>query len=67
MLRVPSRTVISTPDARIFPAKLLLFGEHVLLLGATALAAPVTAFGGHWARSEDEDDGGDQGSVLHRV
>ena len=27
-----------------YPAKLLLFGEHVLLLGASALAAPVPAF-----------------------
>lgn len=36
-------------DERIFPAKLLLFGEHVLLLGATALAIPLTAFGGKWA------------------
>ena len=34
---------------RIFPAKLLLFGEHVLLLGAPALAVPVSAFGGAWA------------------
>ncbi len=33
----------------MFPAKLLLFGEHVLLLGASALAVPVSAFGGYWA------------------
>jgi len=32
----------------MFPAKLLLFGEHVLLLGAPALAVPVPAFFGQW-------------------
>jgi mevalonate kinase len=31
-----------------FPAKLLLFGEHILLKGAQALAVPVPVFGGHW-------------------
>lgn len=36
---------------RIFPAKILLFGEHILLKGATALAAPATAFSGKWQRS----------------
>lgn len=45
----------TTLDSRIFPAKLLLFGEHVLLLGATALAVPVPAFGGRWAWSEYRD------------
>lgn len=40
--------MIQALDSRIFPAKLLLFGEHVLLLGATALAVPVAAFGGQW-------------------
>lgn len=34
---------------RHYPSKLLLFGEHILLLGARALAVPVPAFGGHWA------------------
>lgn len=34
---------------RNFPSKLLLFGEHVLLLGATALAVPIRQFGGRWA------------------
>ena len=33
---------------RNYPAKLLLFGEHVLLLGASALAVPVPAFSGKW-------------------
>lgn len=38
---------------RNYPAKLLLFGEHVLLLGASALAVPVPAFTGKWARAEN--------------
>ncbi len=33
----------------MYPAKLLLFGEHVLLIGAPAVATPVPAFGGKWA------------------
>jgi mevalonate kinase len=33
---------------RKFPAKILLFGEHVLLKGAQALAIPVPAFYGEW-------------------
>ncbi|MFN0036544.1 MAG: hypothetical protein ACKVUS_15875, partial [Saprospiraceae bacterium] len=43
---------IPAHDHRTFPAKLLLFGEHVLLLGASALAVPVPAFGGHWAQGK---------------
>ena len=39
-----------------YPAKLLLFGEHVLLLGATALAVPVPLFSGHWDWENDEDE-----------
>jgi mevalonate kinase len=31
-----------------YPAKLLLFGEHIVLHGATALAVPTTGFGGQW-------------------
>lgn len=41
---------------RNYPAKLLLFGEHVLLLGASALAVPVPAFRGKW--KEEESSGG---------
>lgn len=37
---------------RHYPAKLLLFGEHILLSGAPALAVPVAAFSGHWEWSE---------------
>lgn len=36
---------------RTFPAKILLFGEHILLKGATALAAPSPAFAGQWLQS----------------
>lgn len=52
---VPSRTVTTTFNPRIFPAKLLLFGEHVLLLGAPALAVPVQAFSGQWAWQQEQD------------
>lgn len=52
---VPSPSVTPILDPQIFPAKLLLFGEHVLLLGAPALAVPVDAFGGQWARSAQKD------------
>lgn len=38
---------------RYYPAKLLLFGEHVLLMGATALAVPLPAFGGRWTWRKD--------------
>ena len=55
LLGVPSQPVIPPLDPHIFPAKLLLFGEHVLLLGATALALPVSAFGGQWAWSDQRD------------
>jgi mevalonate kinase len=42
-------------NQRSYPAKLLLFGEHVLLLGAPALAVPLQAFGGQWAWSQTAD------------
>lgn len=35
----------------MFFAKLLLFGEYLLLHGAPALAVPIAAFGGDWAWS----------------
>lgn len=31
-----------------YPAKVLLFGEHILLRGAAALAAPLSLYGGQW-------------------
>jgi mevalonate kinase len=37
-----------------FPAKLLLFGEYILLLGAPALAMPLAAFSGRWRKSDDQ-------------
>lgn len=40
---------------RNYPAKLLLFGEHVLLLGASALAVPVPSFYGKWAMGAPEN------------
>ncbi len=39
-----------------YPAKLLLFGEHVLLLGASALAVPVPAFSGYWEQASPKAD-----------
>lgn len=39
-------------ERRNFPAKLLLFGEHVLLLGADALAVPVPKWHGEWSWAE---------------
>ena len=52
--RLPMK-VNQTVESRVFPAKLLLFGEHVLLLGAPALAIPVAGFGGHWAMGTQPD------------
>ncbi len=40
-----------------FPAKLLLFGEHVLLLGASALSVPVRRFSGYWNWAADFNNG----------
>ena len=31
-----------------YPAKLLLYGEHITLRGGEALAVPLPQFGGHW-------------------
>ncbi len=39
------------PHMRHYPSKLLLFGEHILLLGARALAVPVPKFWGKWAEA----------------
>ena len=44
---LPEMIEFSLP-IRQYPAKLLLFGEHLLLLGSTALAIPVPAFAGRW-------------------
>lgn len=41
---------------RPFSGKLLLFGEHVLLLGASALAVPVSAFSGEWVLAKGHED-----------
>lgn len=39
-------------NKKIYPAKVLLLGEHIVLHGADALAAPLPLFGGHWAFAE---------------
>ena len=39
-----------------YPAKLLLFGEHVLLRGAPALCVPVPAFGATWEQASPKAD-----------
>jgi mevalonate kinase len=39
-----------------YPAKLLLFGEHVLLRGAPALCVPVPAFGASWEQASPKAD-----------
>lgn len=38
---------------RNYPAKLLLFGEHVLLLGASALAVPAPVWNARWVLNSD--------------
>ena len=35
--------------APVYPAKLLLYGEHITLRGGEALAVPLPRFGGRWA------------------
>ena len=50
---------------RIFPAKLLLFGEHIVLQGATALALPTATFYGQWAfATTTPDDAAAQGNIA---
>lgn len=39
-----------------YPAKLLLFGEHILLRGAPALCVPVPAFGASWEQASPKAD-----------
>ena len=41
---------------RNYSSKLLLFGEHVLLLGSTALAMPVPAYSGKWVTTGAQPD-----------
>ncbi|MCC6410914.1 MAG: hypothetical protein IT270_04605 [Saprospiraceae bacterium] len=51
----------------MYPAKLLLFGEHVLLLGATALAVPVPAFSGRWSADENDPQAEKSREALRRL
>ena len=44
---------LARAKAAIYPAKLLLFGEHSVLRGSQALAVPFRQFGGQWAYSDD--------------
>lgn len=53
-------------STRIYPAKLLLFGEHLLLRGATALAVPVPTFFGQWVQ-KDPDNAPLQWQQLHAL
>jgi len=46
-----------TASSAIYHAKLLLFGEHLLLTGASALAVPVPAFYGQWKWGETPETG----------
>ncbi len=47
-----------------FPAKLLLFGEHTVLKGASALAIPFRQFGGSWKQGAAPEGQPDIGSFL---
>ncbi len=51
----------------MYPAKLLLFGEHVLLLGAPALAVPVPAFSGRWATEGNDPQAEKSREALRRL
>ena len=43
---------------KIYHAKLLLFGEHTVLRGSMALAAPYPYFGGRWVQAASEPSDG---------
>ncbi len=43
----------------MYPAKVLLFGEYVVLLGARALALPLRRFGGEWVWANPSDAQGE--------
>jgi len=40
--------IMALPSDNFFPGKLLLFGEHILLKGARAIATPVPVYFGEW-------------------
>jgi mevalonate kinase len=46
--RVPNILGVQIQLMHTYPAKVLLFGEHILLRGAAALAAPLSLHGGQW-------------------
>jgi mevalonate kinase len=40
---------------RVFPSKILLFGEYTVLLGSPALAFPYAGYSGRWAQTSNPD------------
>lgn len=40
---------------RIYPSKILLFGEYTVLLGSDALAMPFNKYSGHWEKGKAEN------------
>lgn len=40
---------------RIYPSKVLLFGEYTVLLGSDALAMPFNRYSGHWEMGKQEN------------
>lgn len=47
----------NTNSIKIFPSKLLLFGEYTATLGSDVMAMPFQTFGGHWAMTDNDTDG----------
>lgn len=41
---------------KLYPGKILLFGEHTLLTGSDGLAIPATGFSGHWRMGHHQQD-----------
>lgn len=57
---------MSDPSSRIFPAKLLLFGEYTVLCGSQALAVPLSGWKGEWqCDGQDGEEDGFIRSYLH--
>lgn len=48
--------MINILKERVYPGKLLLFGEHSLLVGSQALAMPLHCFSGRWRVAADVQD-----------
>ena len=52
LLSIPGKTINKTELARIYPSKLLLFGEYSVLSGSQALAVPLPHWKGEWIQEE---------------